>query len=266
MRVAAVMVTRNERAYLPTCLRHLKRNGIDVHVIDNESTDDTLEILASPEFAPHVIGVGSHPFDGVFDWTGLLQARERAASRLDADWILFVSSDEMMHSYREGETLSAAIARIAAEGCDVIDFNEFVFLPVDGDYQESNGFPPLQHYYFFEPCKPRLMRARRADLAVSHMDAGGHTFTGEFKLAHESLALRHYIVRTQEHALSKYQQRVFRRDELERGWHANRVNKPLSGYILPPASSLKRLDNVDSRALDRSSPLHLHYWEWAAAA
>lgn len=263
MRVAAVMVMRNEAAYLDNCLGHLIANGIDFYIIDNDSTDATREILARPEIARALIGVEIYPFDGSFDWMGLMQARERAARAVDADWVLFVSADEMMHSYREGETLSAAIGRLARDGWDVIDFNEFVFLPVDGDYRaDCGGFPDLHHYYFFEPTKPRLMRARRADLDVSHLNMGGHTFTGEFKLAPESMALRHYIVRDQAHAFRKYQERVFKVDELARGWHGNRVAQARETFALPAPAALHRLEDVRSRALDRSTPRALHYWQW----
>jgi glycosyltransferase involved in cell wall biosynthesis len=267
MRTAAVMVMRNESAYLRNCLGHLIANGIDFYIIDNASTDDTREILASPEIKRGLIGAETYPYDGVFDWTGLMQAREAAARRLDADWVLFVSADEMMHSYREGETLSAAIARVAQTGADVIDFNEFVFLPIERDYEPGHaGFPALHHYYFFEPYKPRLMRARRTDLDVSHIAQGGHSFSGAFRLAEESFALRHYIVRSQEHACRKYPDRVFRGDELKAGWHCNRVGQPQDAFVFPRAAQLHCLTDAQQRALDRSAPHMTHYWQWRQEA
>jgi glycosyltransferase involved in cell wall biosynthesis len=256
------MVVRNERDYLPNCLRHLIKNGVDFYIIDNESDDDSRQILASAAIAPHLIGLEAHPYDGSFDWAGLVRARERAARRLDADWVVFVSADEMMHSYRPGETLAAAIARIARGGWDVIDFNEFVFLPVDTEYADAPGFPPLRHYYFFEPSQPRLMRARRADLDVSHQAAGGHIFSGAFRLAPESMALRHYLVRNQTHALRKYPGRVFKPDELAKGWHHNRVGLRDETLVFPPAAALHSLDDIESRALDRTAPRATHYWQW----
>jgi glycosyltransferase involved in cell wall biosynthesis len=258
------MVMRNERAYLPNCLGHLIRNGVDFYIIDNESDDETRAYLKSPEIAAHLIGVESYSFDGTFDWLGLVKAREAAARRLDADWILFVSADEMMHSYNEGETLPAAIARIACEGWDVIDFNEFVFLPVESDYGDAAAFPDMRHYYFFQPYAPRLMRARRADLAVSHLGTAGHVFSGEFRLAPETMALRHYIVRDQAHALRKYQERVHRETEVAKGWHGNRHNQHPERFVLPPPSQLHRLADPQTRALDRSVPKPKHYWQWDA--
>ncbi|HYD89130.1 MAG TPA: glycosyltransferase family A protein [Vitreimonas sp.] len=263
MRVAAAMVVRNERPYLGNCLRHLIDNGIDFYIIDNASTDETRALLAADPFRRALIGVETYPFDGAFDWKGLVQVRERAAGRLDADWVLFVSADEMMHSYRAGERLCDAIARIGREGWDAIDFNEFVFLPIERDYApDAQGFPDLRHYYFFEPHKPRLMRARRADLPVSHVEAAGHFFAGEFKLAPETFALRHYIVRNQDHAYRKYQERVFKADELSAGWHANRHQQERTAFAFPDTRLLHRLGHPADRALDRARPHDKHYWQW----
>ena len=169
-----------------------------------------------------------------------------------------------MHSYRDGETLHEAIVRVGRdEDADVIDFNEFVFLPVDHDYAPDHAGPqPMRHYYFHEPKRPRLMRARRRVLAVSHIEAGGHTFTGEYRLAEESFALRHYIFRDAAHARAKYPTRTFERSELARGWHGNRVNIREDEFVFPPSTELLRLDRPGDRNLSRKEPRKRHYWQW----
>lgn len=263
MRVVAVMTARNDRAYLGNALRHLIDNGLDFYIIDNESTDETHALLRTAPFAHHLAGLEIFPFDGEFDWRGLMRAREQAARKVDADWIVFVSPDEMMHSYVEGESLADAIVRIGRDGSDVIDFNEFVFLPVEADYvPDCGGYPPPAHYYFFEPSKPRLMRARRSGLQVSTIATGGHTFVGSYQLAAETMALRHYIFRDQRHAYRKYTERVFKADELALGWHANRSRQARECFALPPTGCLYQADPLHSRSLDRSSPRGTHYWQW----
>src|SRR5438094_945691 len=134
IRVVAALVVRNERPFLGNCLRHLIENGIDYVIVDNESTDETMELLQQSYFAKHLIGHRTHPYQGSMDWKDLMLTRQAAADAIDADWILYVSADEVMHSYNAGETLSAAIERTDAAGFDVIDFNEFVFLPIETDY------------------------------------------------------------------------------------------------------------------------------------
>ena len=126
-------------------------------------------------------------------------ARQAAVDAIDTDWILYVSADEIMHSYNAGETLSAAIERADTAGFDVIDFNEFVFLPIEMDYMpDREGAQLLRYYYFFEYERPRLMRARKKRLQVSHVEHGGHLLSGEpIRLSAESFALRHYMFRNQ---------------------------------------------------------------------
>jgi len=264
--ITAILAVRNEQAYIANCLQHLVDNGLNFIVVDNESDDGTDLIVRSDRFRPHLIEIVRHPYPGFFDWTGLMQAREAAAARSGADWVVFVSADEIMHSYRRAETLADAVRRVAYEGADVIDFNEFVFLPVEHPYvPDHRGFQPSRHYYFFEPNAPRLMRARKRNLDVSHVSQGGHTLEGgEFTLARESFALRHYIFRDQNHAWAKYEQRRFSQSEVDSGWHGNRENFERQCFGFPHPGRLSRLRSEDDRYLDRSRPETLHYWQWAA--
>jgi glycosyltransferase involved in cell wall biosynthesis len=264
MRIVAVLVVRNERPYLGNCLSHLIDNGLDFVIVDNDSSDGTAALLRQEPFARHMVGYQHVPYAGVFDWAGLLQAREAAARAVEADWVLFVSADEIMHSYVAGETLAAAITRIDAAGYEVIDFNEFVFLPIDGDYVvDAPGPQPLRYHYFFEPSRPRLMRARKRSLAVSHQDSGGHVLSGApFRLAPETFALRHYIFRDQAHAFRKYAERVFPREEVAIGWHINRVDQPVARFTLPPASLLDCLASPEDRDLSHANPRPRHFWQW----
>jgi glycosyltransferase involved in cell wall biosynthesis len=264
MKIIAVLAVRNERKYLANCLMHLIDNGIEFAVIDNESSDDTRALLETSPFREHLVDYVMHPYPGYFDWQGLMKAREDAALRSGADWVLFVSADEIMHSYQDGESLSEAIARVANTGVDVIDFNEFVFLPVERDYQSDiRGYQDILHYYFFEPTKPRLMRARRRNLNVSHLAAGGHTLSGEdFILSAESFVLRHYIFSDQGHALEKYTNRVFSKDEIALGWHGNRVGMEVESFMFPAVSKLQCLDRSDQKNLDRTDIKKTHYWQW----
>jgi glycosyltransferase involved in cell wall biosynthesis len=267
IRVVAAIVVRNERPYLANCLRHLIENEIDYVIVDNESDDGTAELLRQPHFADHLISLHTQSYPGYFDWEGLMRARQAAVDPVAADWILYVSADEIMHSYRAGETLRAAIGRIDGGGCDVIDFNEFVFLPVEQDYiPDHEGFQPLRHYYFFEPQRPRLMRARKKHLQVSHVARAGHILTGEpFSLAPETFALRHYLFRSQAHAFQKYPQRTFSPKELSKRWHSNRHGVPVHEFKFPASAELECLATPEDRNLSRANPHKKHYWQWPAA-
>jgi hypothetical protein len=263
MRVVAVLAVRNERPYLANCLSHLIESGIDFAIVDNDSTDGSSELIHNREFSPHLAGYHRHPFSGTFSWEQILQAQERLLRNIDADWHLLLAPDEVMHSYVANESLSDAIERLDQQGYDVINFDEFVFLPVDSDYApDTKGMQPLKYYYFHERYHPMHMRAWRKASGLSHVSGGGHRFErSDLRLAKESFALRHYIFRNQAHALEKYAKRKFAANELARGWHRNRAEQVVDHFAFPPIAALNCLGSPLDRHLDRTNPWKVHYWE-----
>lgn len=258
----AIIAIRNEAAYLANCLRHLIRNKVDVAIIDNQSTDDSQAIYHDSEFAGSLVAIRQLPFKGAFYLEQSLLAKQALINDLEADWILHVDADEIMHSYRDGETLRAAIECVDAAGYNAIEFNEFVFLPVEVPYRSNvQSWQPMLHYYFRGP-PPRTMRAWRKDAHLT-MAGGGHRLKGSaLCLAPEQLALRHYIVRSQEHALVKYTTRIFPAEELQRLWHRDRHEQPVESFIFPAPEELCKLEYPGDRNLDRSRPRKRNYWQW----
>src|SRR5262249_54265391 len=160
------------------------------------------------------------------------------------DWVLLVAPDEIMQSNIQGETLAGAIARFDARGYEVINFDEFVFLPAENDYIPDHfATQPIRHYYFYEPSNPpRQMRAWRKHLNLSNLQSGGHALTGtDFRLAPENLLLRHYIFRNQEHAFEKYSGRVYDPAEVSRGWHWHGAGQSTTRFAFPPPDQLETL-------------------------
>jgi hypothetical protein len=263
MRIVAALAVANERPYLANCLSHLIANGIDYAVVDNDSTDGSTELLHEPRFASHLVAYCRIPFAGAFAWREILLAQERLLAGLEADWHLLLSPDEVMHSYVRDEPLAKAIERIDRAGYDAINFDEFVFLPVDREYvPDHEGMQPLRWYYFYEVRSPNQMRAWKKASNLSNVRYAGHRLAGaDFRLAPESFALRHYIFRSQAHAFEKYAKRAFAADELERGWHRRRANQPAARFAFPPTTELHSLADPTDRNLERGHPRKLHYGE-----
>ena len=263
MNVTAVLAIRNEEACLANCLRHLVRNGVDFVVIDNGSADGSAEIYRRREFTKGLVDVLELPFAGVFSLSTQLERKMDVIRALETDWVIHLDADEIMHSRTEGEPLNEALARIDAAGWNAVNFEEFVFLPVENDYvPDAHGHQPLLHYYFFRPSSPRLIRAWKKTAGFSLVEQAGHLLTGpDLRLGPEYLVLRHYIFRNQEHAFHKYPAREFSVDDLARGWHGNRVNQPMESFRFPPAGYLRKLSVSDARSMDRSDPWDVHYWQ-----
>lgn len=262
MEIAAVICVRNEQFYIGNCLDYLVENGIGFAVVDNQSCDETINIVRNKKYRDHLLHFSILPYAGAFELQAQLECKQRVIEQLSAEWIIHLDADEIIHSYRDGETLGNAIRRIGRDGSNVINLDEFVFLPVNSEYRSNSRYQTIRTYYFFEPQPHRLMRIWRRSALLTNVKSGGHVLDGNVVLSNESLALRHYIFRNQSHAFSKYTRRRFSDSEVIRGWHQNRIEKRSSHFAFPPLSELHILDDPQSRALSCQDAKKSHYWEW----
>lgn len=256
------MLVRNEEATLPRALVRFREQGIQAAVIDHESTDGTAAILASFRGDP-VIHVETAPFTGTFGMIPLLNQASEMQDKLEADWFILNSPDEMFDSDVAGESLVDAIRRVDREGYTVVNFDEFVFAPVDPARSfEGQAFDRLmRHYYFFAPKPMRQMRAWKNLPGISNVEDAGHRLRGpDMRVYPVNMPFRHFIALGLDHFREKYGARKFPADELARGWHYNRVNINVDGVRLPRPEQLKVSDGDPSK-MDRSEPWTKHFWE-----
>ncbi|WP_166209903.1 glycosyltransferase family 2 protein [Cognatiluteimonas telluris] len=269
-RILAFIAVRDEQHYLPRVLAHLATEGIETVVLDNESGPAARAQLEGLRDAGLVRSIVELPYVGHFDLLAQLQAKARLIETCQADWVMHLDADEMPHSPIEGETLAQAIARADDAGANAINFNEFVFLPLEDPAAEGRaqaGFFPFHHYYHFAPAPRWRMLAWRRDAALSNVDSGGHLLAGPgLQVWEHDMVLRHYVFLSQQHAFEKYARRRFAQAELAIGWHHNRINLAPRRMRFPPPARLHRLLRLDQRALDTSRPDKLHYWDWPEAA
>jgi glycosyltransferase involved in cell wall biosynthesis len=115
MRIVALMAVRNEELYLERCLRHLIVQGVEVCLIDNGSTDNTRDI-AQAFFGNGVSQIEDHPYPGYLDLVRILQAKERLASTIGADWFIHHDADEIREPSDSSSTLHRAVCDADAAG------------------------------------------------------------------------------------------------------------------------------------------------------
>lgn len=268
-RVVALLATYNEERFIRNCLEHLIGQGVKVYLIDNGSTDDTPRI-AHEYLGRGLIGMGSFPREGgVYQWQEILERKEELSRSLDAEWFIHVDADEILLPPRPKQTLSEALAEAQEAGYNAVDFREFVFVPTreSPDHDHPNYQKTMRWYYSFQPVpRPRLMRAwRRQEGPIGLGSRGGHRldFPG-MKLYPEKFRMKHYLFLSVPHLLSKYGNRGFRKEELERGWHGWRARLDERKIILPSERELKTCG--PDGALDFSNPRTQHITaEWAAS-
>lgn len=242
-RVVALLAVRNEALCMERCLEHLFLQGIETCVIDNESSDTTLEI-ARKFIGRGVFRIVTKPYDGYFDWAGLLQLKEKLSREIDADWFIHVDADEIREAPAPFKSLYEGIMKADQEGYNAINFDEFVFLPTTDDefFEETDYIKNMRCYYFFEPIPLRQIKAwKNIGRPVDIVSSGGHSanFDGR-KIYPENFILRHYIALSRAHAIAKYgSERIYSREEVEqRGWHRERANANIEAIQFPSPCEL----------------------------
>jgi Glycosyl transferase family 2 len=261
MRVIALIATYNERRFIEPSLRHLNEHGIDSYLIDNCSTDDTVE-LAERWLGRGLIGVESFPRGegDVYSWRSLLTRKEELARELDADWFIHLDPDEIRLPPATGETLAQALETADREGFNAVNFVEFTFVPTqeEPDHDHPDFQRTLRTYYPFAPKFPHQLKAWKANNTVELAWSGGHEvrFPG-IKMYPESFPVKHYLFLSVPHVIEKYVQRRYDQDEVDGGWHGWRSDLSASEIHLPAQAELRlALPGAD---LDLSEPRKQHY-------
>lgn len=257
MRCVAIIALRNGMDYLPHCIEHLAGNGIEIAILDQMSTDGSYE-WCQKFLGNEICFLDRYSYPGYFSLSDQLKHKQRVIDSLDPDWVIHQDIDECLEPSTEGKSLFSAIVDESRSGYDVINFDEFVFLPMGFS---SHNFYESPYYYFFRIRYPWLMRAWRNRIGL-RIDQGGHALQGQYRLSPNDFIMRHYIFTSQEHARKKYQERVFSQDELTRGWHKSRVLHSHVNMDFPEKKQLQRLTIHTSRQFARDSEHSTHYWSW----
>jgi glycosyltransferase involved in cell wall biosynthesis len=262
--ICAVIAVRNEAQYLRILLPLLASQGIDVVIVDNESTDSSQQLFSEYDKKP-ILRVERLAFRGFFSLREQLEAKQKVFASLKHDWVIHHDADEVMENNMPGLTLRDAIQEAHDNGYNALNFDEFVFLPPpESNFFNKNYYENILRYYFFEPYTNRLNRAWKRTSNLNNVAMAGHKLTGPdiyvFPVNH---ILRHYIVLGYEHAKQKYLSRTFSAEEVSREWHKKRLSVDQENLKLPTANSqLFMLDDWDSKRFQRNYPTSKHYWEW----
>lgn len=259
----AVVCVRNEVAHIRRCLNDLISSGLEVHVIDNRSTDGTREIAES-YLGNGVVAIDDLPWQGSFSLSDQLSAKRKIISQSHHDWILHCDADEWLVNQDANKSLIEGMDAAHKAGFNCINFHEIVFVPLPGeDFEKDDYAKQMQTYYFFQPSYPRLNRAWRRDIGLDNSASGGHLLSGEkIKRYPTDFILRHYIALSEQHARRKYVGRSFSNVDINKGWHKNRLNINEGNLSLKSSPYLRHLPTSSTQEFDLSRPATRHFWEW----
>lgn len=267
----AVICARNEAQHIERCLQVLIGQGFDVVLVDHDSIDGTRE-RAEAFLGQGLLRIEPLAWEGHFSLSVQLRCKQRILASTQHDWVAHFDADEGPQAASGWADLQQVVRAADAAGFNCINFDEFVMLPPP----QAPDRDPLQpfsgdfrHYYYFRPSHSRLMRLWRRDAGFSNLSAGGHRLQGDdLRCFPQDQILKHYIVLSRQAALAKYLPRVFSPEDLERGWHGNRVSIRADGieaYFAGRGAEgrLRCLPTPDSGDVDRSAPQRRHFWDWS---
>lgn len=260
MRVIALLATYNEYRFIGPCIEHLHEQGVDTYLIDNDSTDETVEI-AERHRGNGLLGVERLPRTGdVFSLQQQLRRKEELAGELEADWFIHLDADELRLPPPGHRTLSEAVQAVDSQGYNAVNFMEFSFLPTreKPDHDNPDFRQTLRTYYPLLAGSRHRLNAWKARPGINLVQSGGHEvrFPGR-RLYPELFRMKHYVFLSVPHAVEKYIERGFDPEEVRYGWHGWRANLSRDAIQLPWESEL-RISHDDSD-LDPSEPWLQHY-------
>jgi glycosyltransferase involved in cell wall biosynthesis len=244
MRIVALLAVRNEACYLERCLTHLCEQGVETCLIDNESTDRTMDIVA--EFSDRgVFRIESFPYKGIYEWTKILRFKSHLVQEINSDWFIHHDADEIREAPNTFDNLLDGIRDADHRGYNAINSDELVFMPVSEEqsFEEKDYVQGMQYYYYFKPGPlHRVNIWKKTDSPVDLVSSGGHC--AEF--AHRNIyptnfILRHYILLSKKHALEKYGKRNYDPEELAKGMHVKRSQFRPGNARFPGANRLKKV-------------------------
>jgi hypothetical protein len=266
LRVVALLATYNEERFIGGCLAHLVRNGVEIYVLDNCSTDETLGI-AERYLGRGVIGIEQFPRHGVFSWRPILERKEQLSDELDADWFMHVDADERHLAPAGSTSLDATLREVDRRGYNAVRFQEFTFVPTreEPDHDHPEYERTMRWYYPFLP-RLRGLRSRegtyrmnawkKQPVPVDLASTAGHTVSFTQRRAYErSFPMLHYLFLSADHATRKYVQRRYDECELAAGWHGARARLRPGDIVLQSQDELRCRTGV---ALDATAPLARH--------
>ena len=227
-RVRAFMCAYNEEDVIPETLGYLTEQGVEVHLIDNWSTDRTVERAA------RFLGRGLHaitkfPPEGpssTYDWHALLTHVEDLSFRSRANWCIHYDADEIRESPWPQVRLRDALYRVEREGFNAVDHTCVVFHPTT---QQPAVDLAIDRFAWFEFGKrpghfSQIKAWKRPNIRVRLAESGGHSadFLGRRVYPFKFL-LRHYPIRSQQQGLMKIladrKPRWNQEERHVRGWH-----------------------------------------------
>jgi glycosyltransferase involved in cell wall biosynthesis len=269
VRALAIVPAYNEADVIRRAVEDLIANGLDVYLLDNNSTDGTAEQVEDLR-GKGLVRIERFPGDSGyaerneerFVLRDQLRRFEEIAFELDYDWYLICDSDEFRESPWPGTTLAEGIGIAEAAGYNALQFELFNFRPTDDEFQPGTdvrehitGYEPPE---WFDRGQIKAWRDTGVPADLTGMFGIGAMFPGR-RVCPVPFILRHYPIRGATHGRRKVlRERLGRYAEEEKsdGWHIqyDRFSGEHAQFLWDPADLTEwDGDAVRAQLLSRAS-------------
>ncbi len=245
-RPLAVIATYNDADVIAQLARRHLASGLDLHFVDNWSTDGTYELLLELA-AAHAgrVEVERWPAGGAvaeYRWTQLLDRKAEIGSRYPGRWIVHIDSDELWRSPWPDRTLAEAFGIAQSWGANAVGASMFTFVPTRDGFGPNDDPVEFFDRFMYAPhdSYDELLRAwRQPEAPIDLSSSGGHVAKfPDRTIFPYRFPLFHYPFRSERQGLRKVvRDRLprFLRAECERGWHVHYMDlRPGERFVSYP--------------------------------
>lgn len=200
MRVVAVTCVRDEIDIIEAFARHTTAVATHLLVLDNGSTDGTLDILRTLKRDGLPLDIEEDPSPGYWQWQRMTRLMRQAVTMLGADWVLALDADEFIASSADRPAIPSALDLERADPAMPlrIEMKTYVPAPAD-DASEPNPVLRIRHRLTKAPWTTRLIvpaaLASKVTLDQGHNNAVLNGRPWE-RYGRSNLFVAHYPVRS----------------------------------------------------------------------
>lgn len=223
MNAIAFMFAYNEADIIGWTVRDMMFQGVEVHVIDNWSTDGTaeaaLKVGATVERYPDR-PVKEMPLRSLLQWV------EKRVSEDKHDWCVYFDADEMRRSPVPGETLLTAFERVSSLGYNAVNHQVLTFHPINNGYMGVQNPETYFKHYSRDGFNERIgqIKAWSNSGPIEIAAYGGHRIRynsgAPLNVYPVPFLNKHYPIRSQGHGERKvFCDRRGRWADPEKSWH-----------------------------------------------
>ena len=229
-KACGILFCYNEEQILSETIQHYLKQGIDLVVIDNESTDSSREIVSqfrqkAELYSGKIQDVVNIQTKG-YEWRKILQfACEYMHQNLsNYEWIMLIDADAIYHSPVKGMSLLEFLGFMKKKGYNVIHGKVFEFYPTEKDDPSvSSPIRRLKYYRVIDEWSQQKIFQYHPSL--NFYESWGHTcFRENQHLSPIDFWYHHYPWVSYEHGIKKiFKERkpryVERKKRLDIHWH-----------------------------------------------